>query len=208
MKPLIFAAAALAAGASLAVPQLRPLPTPEEPTVVPDVPYVPTPPGVVDAMLTLADVKKGDVVYDLGCGDGRIVIQAAKRYGARGVGIDIDPARIIDARENAKKSGVAELVQFRRQDLFEADLREANVVALYLLPGLNLKLRPRLLEQLRPGTRIVSHAFDMGTWEPQQTVHVNGSTAYLWVVPEKVPPELKQLSHEEREESGMNDELP
>jgi SAM-dependent methyltransferase len=206
MKPLIVAAAVLAAGASLALPQIRALPTPEEPTVVPDVPYVPTPPGVVDAMLTLAEVKKGEMVYDLGCGDGRIVIQAAKRYGARGVGIDIDPARVLEARENAKKSGVSEQVQFRQQNLFEADLRDANVVALYLLPGLNLKLRPRLLEQLRPGTRIVSHAFDMGSWKPQQTVHVNGSTAYLWIVPENVPPELKQLSAEEREDSGLIDE--
>jgi SAM-dependent methyltransferase len=158
---------------------------------VPDVPYVPTPPSVVDAMLELAQVKKGEIVYDLGCGDGRIVIEAAKRYGARGVGIDIDARRIEEARENAKAAGVADRVQFRQQDLFETDFREANVVTLYLLQAINMKLRPRLLAQLKPGTRIVSHAFDMGNWEPKETVNVNGYTAYLWIVPEKVPPELK-----------------
>jgi cyclopropane fatty-acyl-phospholipid synthase-like methyltransferase len=157
---------------------------------VPDVPYVPTPPKVVDAMLELAQVEKDDVVYDLGCGDGRIVIEAAKRYGARGVGIDISPSRILEARRNAAAAGVTDRVQFLEQDLFEADFREATVVTLYLLSAVNLRLRPRLLEQLKPGTRIVSHAFDMGEWKPDRAVNIGGSKAFLWIVPEQVPPEL------------------
>jgi SAM-dependent methyltransferase len=149
----------------------------------PDVPYVPTPQPVVDEMLRLAAVKPGDVVYDLGCGDGRIVVTAAQRFGVRGVGIDINPERVADARENVKKAGLDGRVEIREQDLFETDFHEASVVTLYLLPAVNLKLRPRLLEQLRPGARIVSHAFDMGDWKPEQTVSVNGATVYLWTVP-------------------------
>jgi ribosomal protein L11 methylase PrmA len=148
-----------------------------------DVPYVPTPEPVVTAMLKLAQVKRGDVLYDLGSGDGRIVIAAAKRYGVRGTGVDIDPRRIDEANANARKAGVSKLVRFLKRDLFEVDFREATVVTLYLLPRINLQLRPRLLEELRPGTRIVSHGFDMGDWKPEQTVTVGTSTIYLWTVP-------------------------
>ncbi len=155
-----------------------------------DVPYVPTPQPVVDAMLRLAKVNKNDLVYDLGCGDGRIPITAAKKYGARGVGIDIDPERIQEANENARKAGVSDRVQFRQQDLFKADFSKATVVTLYLLPDINLKLRPQLLKQLKPGTRIVSHAFDMGKWKPQKVQQVEGRTIYLWTVPKNPPADL------------------
>ena len=150
----------------------------------PDVQYVPTPHDVVEEMLKLADVKKSDIVYDLGCGDGRIVITAAKRYGARGVGIDIDPERIRESQENAQKEGVADKVKFREEDLFESDIKEATVVMLYLLNSLNQKLKPKLLKELKPGTRVVSHNFDMGEWKPEKTVQLLGSTIYLWVIPE------------------------
>jgi len=153
------------------------------PQRVPDVVYVPTPPEVVAAMLKLANVTKDDVVYDLGSGDGRIVITAAKEYGARGVGIDINPIRIKEAQENAQKSGVTDRVKFLEQDLFETDFHEATVVTLYLLPRLNLKLRPRLLRELKPGTRIVSHDFDMGDWKPEKTVQVGTKTVYYWTIP-------------------------
>jgi SAM-dependent methyltransferase len=149
----------------------------------PDVVYVPTPPEVVDAMLKVASVKPGDVVYDLGSGDGRIVIAAAQRYGVRGVGIDIDPQRIAEARENAEQVSVTHLVTFREEDLFKADFSEATVVTLYLLPSLNLKLRPRLWKELKPGTRVVSHAFDMGDWKPEQTLNVDGRMVYFWRIP-------------------------
>jgi cyclopropane fatty-acyl-phospholipid synthase-like methyltransferase len=149
----------------------------------PDVHYVPTPQPVVDAMLQMARVKKGDVLYDLGSGDGRIPITAARRYGVRSVGIDIDPERIAEAKANAGKAGVAQLVSFRNEDLFAADVSEASVVTLYLLDNLNEKLRPRLLSQLKPGTRIVSHAFRMGDWKPEMEQHVDGSTIYFWTVP-------------------------
>ncbi len=154
----------------------------------PDVIFVPTPQEVVEDMLRLANVRKGDVLYDLGSGDGRIPVTAARLYGVRGVGIDIDPERIREAQENAKRNGVESLVKFRQQDLFEADFREATVVTLYLLPDLNLKLRPRLLDELRPGTRIVSHQFDMGDWKPAKKLESNGRTVYFWVVPERRKP--------------------
>jgi len=149
---------------------------------MPDVIFVPTPQELVEDMLRLADVKKGDVLYDLGSGDGRIPITAAKTYGIRAVGIDIDPDRITEATENARKAGVSKLVEFRNQDLFQADFREATVVTLYLLPDLNVKLRPRLLADLKPGTRIVSHAFDLGSWKPQQRVTVSDRPIFLWTV--------------------------
>lgn len=149
-----------------------------------DVPFVPTRPQVVDAMLKLADVKAGDVVYDLGCGDGRIVVAAAKNYGATGIGFDIDPQRITEANDNAKNAGVSDKVQFVRANLFDTDLSKASVITMYLLPGVNMKLRPRLMA-LKPGTRIVSHAFDLGDWEPDKTINVDGSTVYLWIVPQK-----------------------
>jgi predicted RNA methylase len=150
-----------------------------------DVRYVPTQQAVVDAMLELAGVSENDVVYDLGCGDGRIVVTAAKTYGARGKGIDIDPQRIKEANENAQNAGVTDKVTFEQANLFESNVSEASVVTLYLLNSLNLKLKPMLLEQLKPGTRIVSHAFNMGDWEPDETKQVQGATIYLWTVPKK-----------------------
>jgi precorrin-6B methylase 2 len=157
----------------------------QAPARQPDVIYVPTPPEVVDAMLKLANVKAGDVVYDLGCGDGRIVITAAQKYGARGVGIDIDPQRIKEATANAQKAGVTDRVKFMETDLFETNISEANVVTLYLLPSLNLKLQPKLMRELKPGTRIVSHSFDMGSWKPDQELTVEGRHIYLWTIPKK-----------------------
>ena len=151
----------------------------------PDVIYVPTPYEVVDEMLRLANVRKGDVLYDLGSGDGRIPVTAAKKFGVRAVGIDIDPQRIKEATENAKKHGVGKLVTFKQEDLFKTDFKDATVVTLYLLPDLNVKLRPRLLNELKPGTRIVSHQFDMGTWQPEKKVELNGRVVYLWTVPER-----------------------
>ncbi len=156
-----------------------------------DVPYVPTPQPVVDAMLEVAKVGKNDVLYDLGSGDGRIVNTAAQKFGTRGVGIDINPERIQEANDNAQKAGVTDRVKFVQQDLFTTDFSEATVVTLYLLPEVNVKLRPKLLNDLKPGTRIVSHAFDMGEWKPEQTLTVDGKTIYYWVVPEKVPANLR-----------------
>ncbi|WP_225913756.1 SAM-dependent methyltransferase [Leptolyngbya ohadii] len=164
--------------------------TAEAPTRRPDVIYVPTPTPVVNEMLRLADVQADDVVYDLGSGDGRIVIAAAQERGARGVGIDIDPQLVQKANENAQQAGVSDRVEFRQQDLFETDFSSATVVTLYLLPELNVRLRPRLLQELRPGTRIVSHAFDMGEWDPEQVVQVGGRTVYYWTVPENLPENL------------------
>jgi cyclopropane fatty-acyl-phospholipid synthase-like methyltransferase len=150
-----------------------------------DVPFVPTPERVVEKMLEVAKVGPKDVVYDLGSGDGRIVIAAARTHGARGVGIDIDPERIQEARDNARKAGVSERVEFRQEDLFKADFRDATVVTMYLLSAVNLRLRPKLLAELKPGTRIVSHAFNMGDWKPDATYRVGSSTVYYWVVPER-----------------------
>ncbi len=166
---------------------------------IPEVPYVPTPEEVVVAMLKMAGVTAKDTVYDLGCGDGRIVITAAKVFGARGVGVDIDPNLIRQSNENARKAGVADRVRFIEQDLFETDIREATVVALYLLPELNLQLRPKLLRDLRPGSRIVAHEFDMGDWKPDNMAKVpkvklyyhprfpyeKDTYFYYWVVPAK-----------------------
>jgi len=153
-----------------------------------DVPYVPTPQTVVDEMLKLAAVAKDDVVYDLGSGDGRIVITAAKKYGVRGVGVDIDPERVKEANANALQASVTDRVRFIEQDLFQTDLKEASVVTLYLLPEVNLRLRPKLWRELKPGTRVVSHAFDMGDWKPEKTVQVEGRTIYYWVIPKDVAP--------------------
>ena len=149
----------------------------------PDVVFVPTPDDVVDKMLELAQVTAADRVYDLGCGDGRIVITAAQRYRAHGVGIDIDPRRIAEATANARKAGVTDRVRFVEADLFEADIREATVVTLYLLTRLNAKLKPKLLAELEPGTRVVSHAFDMGDWAPERKEFVGASAVYLWRIP-------------------------
>ena len=150
---------------------------------IPDVFYVPTPPRVVDAMLKLARVTDKDVVYDLGCGDGRIPIAAALQYDARGVGIDIDPKRIEEANENAKAAGVTGKVTFITQDMFEADIHDATVVTLYLLPSLNERLMPKLKKELKPGTRVISHAFDMGfSWPPDEKGEADGKSYYLWVI--------------------------
>jgi 16S rRNA G966 N2-methylase RsmD len=148
----------------------------------PDVIYVPTPQEVVDAMLAMANVTAKDVVYDLGSGDGRIPITAAQKYGARAIGIDIDPQRIKEANENLAKAGVSNKVKFLNQDLFATDISDATVVTLYLLPSLNLKLIPKL-KALKPGTRIVSHSFDMGSeWPPEKTQDVNGRMIYYWTI--------------------------
>ena len=155
------------------------------PSRAPDVIYVPTPPEVVKTMLETARVTAKDLVYDLGCGDGRIVIAAAKSYGARGIGIDIDPQRIREARANAAAAGVDNRVKFIQGDLFETDLRPATVVTLYLLESLNLKLQPKLVSELKPGTRIVSHAFSMGPWTPDRELNVEGRRVYLWTIPPK-----------------------
>jgi tRNA G37 N-methylase Trm5 len=151
----------------------------------PDVIFVPTPHEVVDAMLAMARVKDGDVLYDLGSGDGRIPIAAAKKYKVRAVGIDIDPQRIKEARANATAAGVTDRVTFKQEDLFKTQFADATVVTLYLLPALNEKLRPRLLSELKPGTRIVSHAFLMGGWKPERTQEVGTSMIYLWTVPKR-----------------------
>jgi SAM-dependent methyltransferase len=152
-----------------------------------DVPYVPTHERIVNEMLTVANVGKNDVLYDLGCGDGRIPITAAKRFGTRGVGVDIDPQRVTEARESAVKEGVADRVKFFQQDLFETDIKDATVVTLYLLPDVNLRLRPKLLSDLKPGTRVVSHNYDMGDWKPLKTITIKlpdgDHTVYFWVVP-------------------------
>ncbi len=152
-----------------------------------DVPFVPTPQEVVEKMLELAEVKKGDVVYDLGCGDGRIVITAAKKYGVKGVGIDLDPERVKESLENVKKQGVEKLVEIRAGDALKANVSSATVVTLYLLPEVNLKLRPTLQEQLKPGARVVSHDFDMGDWKPLKRIEMRGKngrthTLYLWKI--------------------------
>ena len=157
---------------------------PQAPLREPDVIYVPTPDYVVEAMLKMANVTASDVVYDLGSGDGRIPITAAQKYGARAVGIDINPQRIKEANENLAKAGpgVADKVKFLNQDLFETDLSQATVITLYLLPSLNQKLMPKL-KQLKPGTRIVSHSFDMGTaWPPEKTEDVRGRVIYYWTI--------------------------
>ena len=157
----------------------------------PDVIYVPTRQTVVDAMLKVANVKAGDLLYDLGCGDGRIPVTAAK-LGAKAVCIDIDPKRTAEANENVKKNAVGDRVQVLNQDLFTTDISQASVVTLYLLPSLNLKLRPTLWKTLKPGTRIVSHDFDMGDWKPEQTLNVDGATVYYWTI----TPDLAKRSSE------------
>lgn len=156
-----------------------------------DVPYLPTTPQAVTAMLKLAHTTAADVVFDLGCGDGRIVIAAAKSFGARGVGIDIDPARIAEAKENARKAGVEKLVRFEQNDLFRADIHEASVVTLFLLSSVNRRLRSKLLQELKPGTRVVSNTFTMGDWRPIREMTVGGQSdpadfsrqLYLWIIP-------------------------
>lgn len=164
------------------------------PSREPDVPYIPTTETAVKAMLELAEVKRTDIVYDLGCGDGRIVIAAAKSYGARGVGIDIDPALIREAKKNARQAGVEHSVEFREQDLFQANFRDATVVTLFLLPAVNKRLLPQL-EALKPGTRVVSNTFEIGGWKPVREMVVKDDPdddyyfgshrLFLWIVPER-----------------------
>jgi cyclopropane fatty-acyl-phospholipid synthase-like methyltransferase len=191
MVPRAFALAAGLTCWLAAVPGTRLLAGPQAQTAAPpvektpDVIFVPTPEAVVDAMLKVAKVGPTDIVYDLGCGDGRIVIAAARNYGARGVGIDVDPRRIAEAQANARQAGVTDRVQFRQQDLFEADIHQATVVTLYLLPSLNVRLLPKLERDLEPGTRIVSHAFDMGDWKPEQHLVVEGRDVYSWTLPRR-----------------------
>ncbi len=177
---------AIAAAAAI-VPRASNSQTPRTPDVV----YVPTPVPVVKTMLRVANVTAKDVVYDLGCGDGRIVIAAARDHGARGIGVDIDPQRIRESKENAVKEGVTDKVKFIQADLFEMEFKDASVVALYLLPSLNVKLRPKLFSELKPGTRVVSHDFDMDDWRPDKHLEVDsGSGAqkdvYYWVIPAKM----------------------
>ncbi len=148
-----------------------------------DVPYVPTPVPVVDAMLDMAQVSKADIVYDLGCGDGRIVVRAATRFGCQGVGVDLNPERVKEAKANAARARVSELTRFEVGDVFEFDFSAASVVTMYLLPSVNLKLRPRLLKELKPGTRLVSHDFHMGDWAAERTREVGRSRIYLWTIP-------------------------
>ncbi len=153
----------------------------------PDIGFIPAPPEAIEEMLKLAQIMSEDVLYDLGCGDGRILIQAAQQFGCRGVGIDIDPVRIQEARDRAKQMGVGDRLEFRLEDLYESNFSEATVLILYLLPHLNLKLRPQIFRQLKPGSRIVSCDFDMGDWEPTQVVNIpieEESTVYYWIVPE------------------------
>jgi len=155
----------------------------------PDVEYEPSPQNIVEHMLKLANVHKGDVVYDLGCGDGRIVITAAKQFKATGVGIDIDPIRIKESLENARKARVMNRVTFRLEDLFTADIQEATVVTLFLSGSVNSKLRPKLLQELKSGTRVVSYYWDMDDWEPDKQIEVDGDPIYLWTIPEKKAPQ-------------------
>lgn len=160
-------------------------------SVDPDVPFVRSPKEIVTRMLELADVSDLDTVYDLGSGDGRIPIMAAQKYGARAVGIEIKPGLVQEAQTNAKTAGVADKVEFRQGDLFEADFSDATVVTLYLLPDVNTRLRPLLFDQLEPGTRVVSHGFDMDEWEADHVVEFENTFLYLWTIPEEVPSHLK-----------------
>lgn len=155
--------------------------TPERQTS--DIPYVPTPQAVVDAMLKLANVRADDLLIDLGSGDGRIVIAAAKQFGVRAIGVELDHALVLESRAAAEREHVSEKVEFIEGDLFRQDLSKASVVTLFLLPSVNLRLRPKLLKELAPGSRIVSHRFDMGNWQPDRTMVVGGETIYLWIIP-------------------------
>ena len=186
------ALAGLAAALSLALPAGAAAQETSAATRTPDVHFVPTDTTKVREMLTAAEVSAADVVYDLGCGDGRFVITAVKKYRAkRGVCVDIDPVRIKESRSNADTAGVVSRIRFVEGDLFEQDLSEASVVTLYLLPSLNVRLRPKLFEELRPGTRVVSNAFDMGDWKADRTMTIKTNSgmqsyAYLWIIPADV----------------------
>ena len=150
------------------------------------VPYFPTPQPLVNRMLEMAEVKQSDFVIDLGCGDGRIPVTAAQRYGARALGVDFEAQRIVEANENAKNAGVVDKVTFRKENLFDTDISNASVLTLYLSLAINIKLRPRILSELKPGARVLSHDFNMGDWLPDRTERVSGRVVYLWIVPAKV----------------------
>jgi SAM-dependent methyltransferase len=180
MPRLFFLAVLVAAGTGAVIPRVR---AAQAPAARPDVAYIPTPPAVVEAMLTMADVKSTDVVYDLGSGDGRIVIAAAQKYGARGVGVEIDQALVKLSTENAAAAGVSDRVRFVNQNVFDADLGDATVVTLYLLQSLNERLRPKLVRELRSGARVVSHVFNMGPeWPPLRSSSIGPNPIFLWVI--------------------------
>ncbi|HEY9631966.1 MAG TPA: class I SAM-dependent methyltransferase [Coleofasciculaceae cyanobacterium] len=175
----------------------QPAPTTQPQERPADVPYVPTPNEVVIEMLKLANVTGDDILYDLGSGDGRIPITAAQKFGTRGIGVEINPKLVEESRANAEKAGVADRVKFLQQDLFKTDLSDATVVTLFLMSHVNLKLRPKLIGELKPGTRIVSHTFHLGEWKPERVVQVQelnstrAATLYYWVVPKSIPPNLQ-----------------
>jgi hypothetical protein len=171
---------------AVAEQDLTPPPTIDSADLELDVPYVPTREPVVDKMLEMGGVTKADYVIDLGSGDGRIPIAAARKYGARGFGVDLNPQRIKEANANAKAAGVTDKVSFKQQDLFKTPIADATVLTMYLLPSVNMQLRPRILSELKPGTRVVSHAFDMEDWKPDEEAVVDGSNVYLWIVPAQV----------------------
>jgi SAM-dependent methyltransferase len=180
---VILALSIVAVPATALLASAQPPPPPAAaPPRTPDVIFVPTPAEVVKGMLDLAKVTKADLVYDLGCGDGQIVVAAARDFGARSVGVDIDPQRVKEARDNIAKANVGDKAKILQDDLFEVDIKEATVVTLYLLPRLNQKLQPKLWRDLKVGTRIVSNSFDMGDWKPDQTIDVDGRTVYLWTI--------------------------
>ncbi len=192
---------ALDAAAQVPESSTDPSSTTPEDTTDKDAPYVPTSQSVVIQMLKVANISEDDVVYDLGSGDGRIPITAAKMFGARAVGVEIDSALVAKARAKAREAGVADKVEFRQQDLFNTNLDDATVVALYLWPEINVKLRPKLLQQLDPGDRIVSHDFRMGDWTPDRVVdagrgNTGQETIFLWTVPDDVPDDLLDISDE------------
>lgn len=178
-------AALLGAGACLLASRLA-TPALAQPAPNLDVPYVPTPQQVVDRMLEIAKVTAKDFVMDLGCGDGRMLVTAASKYGSRGFGVDLNPVRIKEATENAQKANVADKVKFEVRNLFDTPIKDADVLTMYLLPSVNLQLRPRILDEMKPGSRIVSHAFNMGEWTADQNENVDGREVYFWVVPAKL----------------------
>ena len=151
-----------------------------------DVPYVPTPQQVVDRMLEIAKVSGKDFVMDLGCGDGRMLVTAATKFGARGFGVDLNPVRIREATENAARANVADKVKFEVKNLFDTQIKDADVLTMYLLPSVNMQLRPRILSEMKPGSRIVSHAFNMEDWDPDQRENVDGREVFFWIVPDKL----------------------
>jgi predicted O-methyltransferase YrrM len=175
-----------AAGTATAAPSAAPASSKIEKKPKLDVGYMPTPYEIVEKMLNMANVRNSDLVYDLGCGDGRVVIMAAKERGATGVGVDLDPVRIRESEENARKAGVADRVRFFQQDLFKTEIGEATVVMLYLWPEVNIRLRPKLFAELKPGTRILSHNHDMGEWKPDQYAEISKHRIYYWVIPSNV----------------------